>query len=90
MKTLIVYLVPAFIATLIPTSAQAYIDPGTGSLIIQSIIAASVGLLFYLKLYWYKIKNIFTKSDTSKKADGVETTNASAKETDVTDTKDEQ
>ncbi|RIK99780.1 MAG: hypothetical protein DCC71_19815 [Proteobacteria bacterium] len=36
--------------------AQAYLDPGTGSLIIQTIIAAFVGTAFTAKLYWRRIK----------------------------------
>lgn len=38
-----------------------YIDPGSGSLLIQAIIAAVVGALFYFKNLWFKIKT-FIKS----------------------------
>jgi len=34
----------------------AYIDPGSGSLVIQMIIGALVGIGITLKLYWYKFK----------------------------------
>lgn len=40
--------------------AYAYIDPGTGSFLIQGIIAAVVGLGVTLKLYWRKIKAALT------------------------------
>jgi len=43
------------------TPAYAYLDPGTGSLIIQSVIAVVVGASFTIKLYWYKIKSFFVK-----------------------------
>ena len=33
-----------------------YIDPGTGSLVIQILIASLVGGLFMLKVYWRKVK----------------------------------
>lgn len=37
--------------------AHAYIDPGTGSLIIQGLIAAFVGAAFALKNFYYtKVK----------------------------------
>ena len=36
--------------------ALAYLDPGTGSLIIQSIIGALAAVAITLKLYWHKIK----------------------------------
>lgn len=37
-------------------SAAAYLDPGTGSLILQMLIAGIVGAMFTIKLYWYKLK----------------------------------
>jgi hypothetical protein len=37
-------------------SAQAYLDPGTGVLIVQAAIGAVAGALVALKLYWSKIK----------------------------------
>lgn len=39
----------------------AYLDPGTGSYIIQLLIAGLMGGLFLLKTYWGKIKTLFTK-----------------------------
>ena len=43
-----------------------YLDPGTGSIIIQVIIGALIGLGVTMKIYWYKLKNMFlniTKKD---------------------------
>jgi len=40
--------------------AWAYLDPGTGSLIVQGLIAAVVGALVTVKLYWHKLKNFFS------------------------------
>lgn len=46
---------------LIVTNAYAYLDPGTGSFILQAIIgflaALSAGFLYY----WTKVKNFFLK-----------------------------
>jgi hypothetical protein len=39
-----------------------YIDPGSGSYLVQAIIAAILGALFYFKTIWWKIKSFFTKS----------------------------
>lgn len=36
--------------------AYAYIDPGSTTFIIQSIIAAIVGAFVTLNLYWFKFK----------------------------------
>jgi len=46
-----------------------YIDPGSGSYLIQVIIAAILGALFYFKNLWWKIKAFFFKS---KKEDAEE------------------
>lgn len=51
------------------TDAYAYLDPGTGSLVIQSTIAAITGGLFLIKTYWFKIKaKLFPKSFKDKDA----------------------
>lgn len=47
------------------SNAYAYLDPGTGSLVIQSSIAAITGGLFIIKTYWYKIKEkLFFRKNT--------------------------
>ena len=38
-----------------------YIDPGSGSYLIQVIIAAVLGVAIYFKNFWFKIKSFFTK-----------------------------
>jgi hypothetical protein len=45
---------------LFPAPAMAYIDPGTGSFIIQGIIALVVGAGVAVKMYWHRIKAFFT------------------------------
>jgi hypothetical protein len=40
--------------------AHAYIDPGTGSYIIQIIIGGLLGVMFALKVYWKKLKAYFS------------------------------
>jgi hypothetical protein len=48
-KSLILYLILFF---LIPsTQAHAYLDPGSGSLIIQALIAGLLGLLVALRVF---------------------------------------
>ena len=44
----------------------AYLDPGTGSLIIQAIIAGLVGFGFFIKIYWHKIAEVLKKFFTRK------------------------
>ncbi len=42
------------------SSVYAYIDPGTGSLIIQGIIGAIAAIGITLKLYWHKLRVLFS------------------------------
>lgn len=37
----------------------AYIDPGSGSYLVQMIIAAILGIAFYFKTIWATIKAFF-------------------------------
>jgi hypothetical protein len=41
----------------IETDAFAYLDPGTGSIILQALIAGVAGSLFVVKAYWYKLRS---------------------------------
>lgn len=50
---------------LIPNNAFAYLDPGSGSMIFQGIVAAFFGGLFVIKTYWHKIlKALGLKKDS--------------------------
>jgi hypothetical protein len=42
--------------------AYAYLDPGTGSIIIQGIIGAIAGGLVVGRMYWQKLKSFFCRS----------------------------
>jgi hypothetical protein len=57
----------AAILLLSPTSAHAYLDPGTGSYVIQMLIAGLLGAAFAIKMYWLRIKRfvvgIFSKNE---------------------------
>ena len=48
-----------------------YVDPGSGSYIIQVIVAAVLGAGFWIKTSWYRIKSFFSgrKSDQQAKKD---------------------
>ncbi|MCY4426149.1 MAG: hypothetical protein OXC05_03845 [Halieaceae bacterium] len=38
------------------TSAHAYLDPGTGSLLLQGLLAAIASVSYALKLHWQRVK----------------------------------
>jgi len=42
-------------AVILLPSAYAYLDPGSGSMLIQIIFGSILGALFTLKMYWKKI-----------------------------------
>lgn len=49
----------AAVICMYPMPAAAYLDPGTGSLIIQGIVGALAAAAVTLKLYWHKFKALF-------------------------------
>ncbi|HLF37992.1 MAG TPA: hypothetical protein VI520_08670 [Anaerolineales bacterium] len=38
-----------------------YLDPGSGSYLLQLLIAGILGALFALRLYWRQVKGFFLK-----------------------------
>ncbi|MCK5172146.1 MAG: hypothetical protein KAR47_02075 [Planctomycetes bacterium] len=48
---------------------QAYLDPGTGSLIIQVLLASLVGMGFAMKMFWAHIAAFFSKFFAGKQSD---------------------
>ena len=47
-------------------NAYAYLDPGTGSILLQGLIGGVAGGLVVIRLYWHKFKNVFKRSDSKK------------------------
>ena len=43
-------------------NAYAYLDPGTGSIIVQGIIGAIAGGLVVGRMYWHKFKSFFSRA----------------------------
>jgi len=44
-----------------PRDLYAYIDPGTGSYILQLVLAALLGASYGIKMFWGNIKGFFSK-----------------------------
>ncbi len=66
---LIIKLVFKFVFTyllFIPVT-YAYIDSGSGSIIVQTMIAGVLSIAFAIKMYWYKLKAAFFKLIGRKK-----------------------
>jgi hypothetical protein len=63
-------LVVLFVLALVAVPrAHAYLDPGTGSMIIQVLIAVVVGAAFAVKVFWKRIaaflRRLFHKDNPS-------------------------
>ena len=63
---------------LLAPSAHAYLDPGTGSLILSAIVGllATIGLA--IKTWWYRIKSFFRRSTPDAKQDAGQSGSAAA------------
>lgn len=48
------------LALVFPRSAHAYVDPGTGSYVLQIVIAGIAAASFSLKLFWGRIRAFFS------------------------------
>ena len=56
----------ASLSFLFISSAQAYIDPGTFSVVLQAIVGAIVAGGVAIKIYWNKFKSLFKKKDNKE------------------------
>ena len=64
---LIVLVISVFLFT---ADAFAYLDPGTGSYVLQMVLAGIAAALFAVKLFWVRIKAFFWSiAGRSKKDD---------------------
>jgi hypothetical protein len=54
--------------TVIAAPSHAYLDPGTGSIILQSLLAGVAVAIGLLRLYWYRFK-AFLSGLTGKSAE---------------------
>jgi membrane associated rhomboid family serine protease len=56
------------LASSVTGNVQAYLDPGTGSMAIQAVLAGIVGGLAAVKIYWTRIRSLFGKAPQEKKS----------------------
>ena len=58
-----------FLVLTFPLVGHAYLDPGTGAMVIQAIVAAFAGTVFYLRKNWGKVKSFFNKNNKNENDD---------------------
>ena len=44
---------------LLTSPAQAYLDPGSGSMFLQLLLGGVAGLTVLLKLFWHRLRQLF-------------------------------
>jgi len=59
----------SFVFFLFTTPVLAYLDPGTGNIIIQAILAFIATTITTLSFYWTKVKLFFLKFFKKEKID---------------------
>ena len=65
-----VFLVTALVLTVNTKMVHAYIDLGTGSFLLQMLLATGLASLFMIKVYWQRLANrvsrLFSRSKATK------------------------
>ena len=56
----------ALVAILLAQPAHAYLDPGTGSIVVQGVIAAIAAGAVALRLYWKRLRSLFGRRPTAR------------------------
>ena len=49
--------------------AFAYLDPGTGSMLVQGLIGGVAVVMSFLSIYWQKVKAFFGKEEADTDTD---------------------
>jgi len=52
--------------TLFPNTSFAYLDPGVGGVILQSIVGGLAAAIGVISIYWNKFKSIFIRKNRKK------------------------
>ena len=64
MKKIVLFL---FFVICIPSNAYAYIDPGTGSVLLAALVGSLAAIGTTISIYWSKIKSFFSKKEKNDK-----------------------
>lgn len=59
-----------FVFIVIASPAYGYLDPGTGSVILQGVLGGLAAVAVILKLYWHRLLKFFgLRKDTAKQSE---------------------
>ena len=56
---IVVVVVFAFLLIGLTNRAEAYLDPGSGSMVFQLIVGGIAGLILAIKIFWRRILSLF-------------------------------
>ena len=59
-------LVGLMVALIVPQTAHAYLDPATGSMILQAVIGGVAAAALAFKFYWRRIQAFFGYGGTDE------------------------
>jgi len=58
------WLLFAMVALAFSSPAHAYLDPGTGSMIVAAVVAVFATIVLGVKTYWYKLVSLLRGRNT--------------------------
>ncbi len=77
-------LIVLFLSLIAPSVAFAYLDPGSGSMLLQLVLGGLAGLAVIAKLYWHRLLALFGMSAQQEENDS-DTNSASLSTSDSSD-----
>ena len=77
-------LIVLFLSLIAPSVAFAYLDPGSGSMLLQLVLGGLAGLAVIAKLYWHRLLGLFGMHAQQEESDS-ETNSASLTPSDSSD-----
>ena len=67
LKNIAIYSSALWIIQISP--AHAYLDPGTGSLLLQGLLGGIAGAAVFIRMYWHKLTSWFGGNKHNKEDD---------------------
>ena len=61
MKKLAVILLSIFLVLIFVNQSYAYIDPGTGSMLVQTVLAAIAAVSVSIGIFWHRIRSFLNR-----------------------------
>ena len=62
-------LIVVFLSLIAPSVAFAYLDPGSGSMLLQLVLGGLAGLAVIAKLYWQRLRGLFGMNAQQEESD---------------------